>query len=110
MERLLVGGGEEELTVGGSEEGLTVGGREEGLTVGGREEGLTVGGREEMVGEGEEVTGALSLKLLTWPHTGKMTEVSSCCGWKVWLDSVDLRARRLCTRALGHCYNVPISL
>ena len=31
------------------------------------------------MGGGEEVTGALSLKLLAWPHTGKMTKVSSCC-------------------------------
>ena len=55
------------------------GGGEEELTVGGSEEGLMVGGGEKTVGGGEEVTGTLSLKLLAWPHTGKMTEVSSCC-------------------------------
>ena len=65
-----------------------MGGGEEELTVGGTEEGLMVGGGEETVGGGEEVTGALSLKLLAWPHTGKMTEVSSCYGGRCGLIEV----------------------
>ena len=87
-----------------------VGGGEEELTVGGSGEGLMVGGGEETVGGGEEVTGALSLKLLAWPHTGKMTKVSSCCDGRCGLIEVCLarpKARKLCAHALNHICKTP---
>ena len=30
---------------------------------------------ELMAGDGDNLAGALSLKILTWPHTGKVKEV-----------------------------------
>jgi len=53
-----------------------VGGCVERLMVGGGKEVMVGGSSEEVAaGDGEKVTGALSLKLLTWPHTGRMTQV-----------------------------------
>jgi len=64
-----------------------VGGGEEVMMGGGEE--VMVGGSEEMVvGDGEEVTGSLSLKLLTWPHTGRMTEVNHMYVWVIMWDHV----------------------
>jgi len=40
------------------------------------------------VRDGEEVTGSLSLKLLTWPHTGRMTEVNHMYVWVIMWDHV----------------------
>ena len=95
--------------MGGSEEGLMVGEGEEELTVGGSEEGLMVGWGEETVGGGEEVTGAPPLKLLAWPHTGKMTKVSSCCDGRCGLIEVCLARPKvnLCAHALSHICIMP---
>ena len=92
--------------VGGCVERLLVGGGEEELTVGGSEEGLMVGGGEETVGGGEEVTGTLSLKLLAWPHTGKMTEVSSCCDGRGGLIEC-IQLGTLCPCSQPRSYNAP---
>ena len=65
-----------------------VGGCVERLVVGGGEEVMMGGGEEVVVGDGEEVTGSLSLKLLTWPHTGRMTEVNHMHVWVIMWDHV----------------------